>query len=102
MLHSNHTDPINIGNPSEISIADFADEIIQLTGTTQKVIYQDLPVNDPKQRRPDISRAKAILNWEPKVNRSEGLKRTYAYFKSLSDDELNETAHYNFDNYIIR
>ncbi|MDA7580238.1 SDR family oxidoreductase [Crocinitomicaceae bacterium] len=102
LLHSNHTEPINIGNPSEISIADFADEIIQLTGTTQKVIYQDLPVNDPKQRRPDISRAKAILNWEPKVNRSEGLKRTYAYFKSLSDDELNETAHYNFDNYIIR
>ena len=102
LLHSDYTEPVNIGNPSEISIADFADEIIQLTGTTQKVIYQDLPVNDPKQRRPDISRAKAILNWEPKVNRSEGLKRTYAYFKSLSDDELNETAHYNFDNYIIR
>ncbi|MDC3253250.1 SDR family oxidoreductase [Crocinitomicaceae bacterium] len=102
LLHSDYTQPMNIGNPSEISIKDFADEIIQLTGTAQKVIYQDLPVNDPKQRQPDISRAKAILNWEPKVERSEGLKKTYTYFKSLSDDELNETAHYNFDNYIIR
>lgn len=102
LLHSDYSYPVNIGNPDEISIADFAEEIIKLTGTNQKVIYKDLPVDDPKQRQPDISKAKDLLGWEPKVDRSEGLKRTYAYFKSLSNEELNETNHYNFDKYIIR
>jgi dTDP-glucose 4,6-dehydratase len=73
-----------------------------LTGTTQKVIYKDLPLDDPKQRQPDITKAREILNWEPKIGRAEGLKRTYAYFKELSPEELNEKDHYNFDKYIIK
>lgn len=100
LLHSDYNQPVNIGNPDEISIKDFAEEIINLTGTNQKVIYKDLPVNDPKQRQPDITKAKSILGWEPKIDRAEGLKRTYAYFKSLSPEELNEKDHYNFDKYI--
>ena len=102
LLHSDYAYPVNIGNPDEISIADFAEEIIQLTGTDQKVVYKDLPVNDPKQRQPDITKAKEILGWEPKVSREEGLKLTYEYFKSLSPEELNEKDHYNFDKYIIK
>jgi dTDP-glucose 4,6-dehydratase len=102
LLKSNYPYPVNIGNPSEITISQFAEEIIQLTGTTQKVIYKDLPLDDPKQRQPDITKAKEILSWEPKVNRSEGLKLTYDYFKSLSQEELMETDHYNFDKYIIK
>lgn len=102
LLHSDYPYPVNVGNPDEITIADFAEEIIKLTGTDQKVIYKDLPVDDPKQRRPDISKAQEILGWEPKVSRSEGLKITYDYFKSLSKEELNEVDHYNFDKYIIR
>lgn len=102
LLKSDYPYPVNIGNPSEITISQFAEEIIQLTGTSQKVIYKDLPVDDPKQRQPDITKAKEILSWEPKVNRSEGLKLTYDYFKSLSREELMETDHYNFDKYIIK
>jgi len=100
LLHSGYHQPVNIGNPDEISIGEFAEEIIELTGTDQKVIYKDLPVNDPKQRQPDISRAIEILNWKPTIDRAEGLKRTYAYFKSLTPEELNEKDHYNFDKYI--
>ncbi|UKN03331.1 SDR family oxidoreductase [Paracrocinitomix mangrovi] len=102
LLMSDYNYPVNIGNPDEISIKDFAEEIIQLTGTSQKIIYKDLPVNDPKQRQPDITRAKEILGWEPKVGRKEGLEKTYAYFKSLSPEELNEKDHYNFDKYIVK
>ncbi len=102
LLQSDYVYPVNIGNPDEITIADFAEEIIKLTGTNQKVIYKDLPVDDPKQRRPDITKAREILGWEPKVSRSEGLKITYDYFKSLSKNELSEVDHYNFDRYIIR
>ena len=100
LLLSDYHMPMNVGNPSEISIKDFADEIIELTGTDQKVIYKDLPVNDPKQRQPDISKARGILKWEPKVDRAEGLKRTYEYFKSLSQEELMRTEHNNFEKYI--
>lgn len=102
LLLSDYTEPVNIGNPSEISISQFAEEIIKLTGTTQKVIYKDLPVDDPKQRRPDIRLAKSILDWEPKFSRAEGLKITYDYFKSLSKEELFKKDHMNFDNYIVR
>jgi dTDP-glucose 4,6-dehydratase len=102
LLHSHYPYPVNIGNPDEISILDFANEIIQLTGTKQKIVFNDLPVDDPKQRQPDISKAKEILNWEPKIDRKEGLKRTYFYFQSLSQDELWENEHYNFDKYIVR
>ena len=100
LLFSDHAEPVNIGNPDEITIAQFAEEIIALTGTTQKVIYKDLPIDDPKQRQPDITKARALLNWEPKIDRAEGLKRTYAYFKSLTEEELRQTEHHNFDNYI--
>ena len=102
LLHSGYHEPVNIGNPDEITIADFAEEIIQLTGTDQKVIYKELPMNDPKQRQTDISRAIKLLGWEPKIGRAEGLKRTYAYFQSLSQAELNEKDHYDFDKFIVK
>ena len=102
LLKSNYSLPVNLGNPDEITIAQFAEEIIKLTGTKQKVIYNDLPVDDPKQRRPDITKAKEILGWEPKINREEGLKRTYAYFKKLSTAELFATEHNNFDKFILK
>ncbi|WP_020529560.1 UDP-glucuronic acid decarboxylase family protein [Flexithrix dorotheae] len=82
LLLSDYALPVNIGNPSEITIKEFAEEIIKLTGTDNKVVYKDLPKDDPKQRCPDITKAKEILGWEPKVDRSEGLKRTYEYFKN--------------------
>lgn len=93
LLFSDYHQPMNVGNPSEISIRDFAEEIIKLTGTKQKVIYKDLPVDDPKQRQPDITRARNILKWEPKVNRADGLKITYDYFRNLSQEELYKSKH---------
>ena len=83
LLLSDCADPVNVGNPHEITIGQFAEEIIKLTGTDQKVIYKPLPIDDPKQRQPDITKAKAILNWCPKVDRAEGLRITWDYFKSL-------------------
>jgi dTDP-glucose 4,6-dehydratase len=88
LLMSDYASPVNVGNPVEISLKDFAEEVIKLTGTDTKIVYKPLPVDDPKQRRPDISKAKEILGWEPKVARSEGLKITYEYFKSLPKEEL--------------
>ncbi|MEY2937994.1 MAG: hypothetical protein RL062_583 [Bacteroidota bacterium] len=99
LLMSDYAEPVNIGNPDEITIKDFAEEIIKLTGTHQKVVYQPLPTDDPKQRRPDITLARQLLNWEPKVHRSEGLKITYDYFKTLTQEELNKIEHKNFENY---
>ena len=96
LLMSDYVNPVNIGNPQEITIKDFAEEIIKLTGTTQKVVYHELPQDDPKQRQPDITVARKILHWEPKIDRAEGLKRTYAYFKSLSTDELYKKDHREF------
>ncbi len=87
LLLSDYSQPINVGNPNEISLKEFAEEIIQLTNTDQKIVYKPLPEDDPKQRRPDITRAKEILNWEPRIGREEGLKRTYDYFKSLPREE---------------
>ena len=87
LLKSEYTSPVNIGNPDEISLKEFAEEILQLTGSKVKISYLPLPVDDPKQRQPDISKAKKLLNWEPKVKRSEGLKMTYDYFKSLPKEE---------------
>lgn len=100
LLHSDYAEPVNIGNPHEISISDFAEEIIKLTGTTQKVIYKDLPVNDPMQRQPDISLAKKLFGWEPKVGREEGMKITFDYFKSLTEDELYKSEHKDFSRFI--
>tara|TARA_R110001592_G_scaffold307299_2_gene580693 strand:- start:209262 stop:210245 length:984 start_codon:yes stop_codon:yes gene_type:complete len=93
LLMSDISEPINVGNPDEITIGDFAEEIIKLTGTTQKVIYKPLPADDPMQRQPNIDKAKALLGWEPKVSRQEGLKITYDYFKSLSESELYKSEH---------
>ena len=87
LLLSDYAEPVNIGNPDEISIKEFAEEIIHLTGTDQKIIYKPLPKDDPMQRKPDISRAKEVLGWEPNVSRSEGLKITYEYFKKQIDSE---------------
>lgn len=100
LLLSDYAMPMNIGNPDEISIGDFAEEIIKLTGTKQKVIYKDLPVDDPTQRQPNIDKAKSILGWEPKVDRAEGLKITYEYFKSLPDEDLYKKEHKSFESYI--
>jgi dTDP-glucose 4,6-dehydratase len=88
LLMSDYVYPVNIGNPVEITLKEFAEEIIKLTGTSQKITYKPLPVDDPKQRKPDITKAKVILGWEPKVNRAEGLAITYNYFKSLPPEEL--------------
>ncbi len=101
LLHSDCPDPVNLGNPSEITIDQFAKEIIELTNTTQKVVYKSLPIDDPKQRRPDITKANTLLNWNPTIDRKEGLNRTYSYFLSLSKEELMATEHNNFDKYII-
>lgn len=100
LLLSDYHLPVNIGNPDEITILQFAEEIVKLTGTTQKIIRKPLPINDPKQRQPDITKAKSILKWEPKVNRAEGLKITYDYFKSLPEDVLFDRDHKNFEHYI--
>lgn len=87
LLMSDYAYPVNIGNPEEISLKDFAEEVLKLTGANQKIIYKPLPEDDPKQRRPDITKAKNLLGWEPKVDREEGLKKTYAYFQSLPQEE---------------
>jgi dTDP-glucose 4,6-dehydratase len=100
LLHSNYAGPVNIGNPSEITIKEFAEEILKLTGANQKVIYKPLPTDDPKQRRPDITMAKKLLDWEPKVDRKEGLQITYEYFKSLTMDDLYKKEHKDFSSYI--
>jgi len=92
--------PVNIGNPDEITILQFAEEIIKLTGTTQKIITKPLPQDDPKQRQPDITKAKKLLGWEPKVSRAEGLKITYEYFKTLPREVLFERDYKNFEKYI--
>ncbi|MBP6455299.1 MAG: SDR family oxidoreductase [Chitinophagaceae bacterium] len=83
LLLSDYSMPVNVGNPNEITLLEFAEEIIKLTNSTSKIVYKDLPQDDPKQRKPDITRAKEILNWEPKVQRSEGLKITLEYFKKV-------------------
>jgi len=100
LLISDYVYPMNIGNPDEITIGEFAEEIIKLTNTTQKVIYKSLPENDPKQRQPDIKKAKELLEWEPTVSRAEGLKITYEYFKSLNTEELYAKEHNTFEGYI--
>jgi len=100
LLLSDYHLPVNIGNPHEITIGDFAEEIMRLTNTTQKVIYEDLPQNDPLQRQPDITLAKKILGWEPKVDRAEGMKITLDYFKSLPEKELFKKEHKDFENHI--
>ena len=100
LLFSDYSYPVNIGNPHEITIKDFAEEIIKLTGTNQKIIYKELPKDDPLQRQPDITLAKKLLNWEPKISREEGMLKTFNYFKELSDEELYKSAHKDFTKHI--
>jgi dTDP-glucose 4,6-dehydratase len=100
LLMSDYHLPVNIGNPDEITIRDFAEEILKLTGTNQKVVYKPLPKDDPKQRQPDITKARTILGWEAKISRSEGLRLTYDYFKSLPKEVLYDRDHKNFEKYI--
>ena len=99
LLLSDYDYPVNIGNPHEITIRDFAEEIVKLTGTNQKIVYKPLPKDDPMQRQPDISKAKEILGWEPKISRQEGMKRTYDYFRSLPQEELYKKEHKDFKAY---
>ena len=100
LLHSDYPHPVNIGNPDEITIAQFAEEIIKLTGTSQKVIYKPLPTDDPTQRQPSITKAREILGWEPKVSRAEGLAITYKAFQELPKDALYKQEHRDFENYV--
>ncbi len=99
LLLSDYDMPVNIGNPDEISIMDFAHEICNLTGKEIEIIKKPLPEGDPQQRQPDITKAKEILGWEPKVGRTEGLRITYEYFKSLPQEDLYRIEHKSFDNY---
>lgn len=100
LLMSDYALPVNIGNPGEITILEFAKEIIKLTGSQQKIIFKPLPQDDPMQREPDISKAKEILGWEPKVSRAEGMKKTFEYFKGLSKEELFKSEHKDFSKHI--
>jgi dTDP-glucose 4,6-dehydratase len=102
LLMSDYPLPINIGNPEEITILDFAKEIVKLTGTEQKIVFKPLPQDDPMQREPDISKAKEILGWEPKISREEGMKKTFEYFKNLSKEELFKSEHKDFSKHINR
>ena len=96
LLLSDYSLPVNIGNPYEITILDFAKEVIKLAASKQKITYKDLPQDDPLQRQPDISKAKEILNWEPKVTREDGMRKTYDYFRNLTKEELLKNEHRNF------
>ncbi len=90
LLLSDYTQPVNIGNPDEISLKNFAEEVLKLTGSSMKIVYKALPIDDPKQRRPDITKAKSILGWVPKVDRAEGLQKTLDYFKKLPPSEYSK------------
>ncbi|WP_108869592.1 UDP-glucuronic acid decarboxylase family protein [Aquimarina aquimarini] len=96
LLFSDYIYPVNIGNPDEITIKDFAEEIVKLTDTNQKVVYKPLPIDDPMQRQPDITKAKEVLDWEPKIDRSQGMRLTLNYFKEFSKEELQKSEHRDF------
>lgn len=100
LLLSDYSNPVNIGNDQEITIKDFAEEIIKLTNTTQKITYQALPTDDPLQRKPDITKAQEILGWQPRVSREEGMKKTYQYFRNLTEEELFKSEHKDFSKHI--
>ncbi len=100
LLFSDYSFPVNIGNPNEITINDFAKEIIKLTDTQQKIIYKELPQDDPLKRQPDISLAKKVLDWKPKVEREEGMQKTFHYFRNLTEEELYKSEHKDFSKHI--
>ncbi|MCE7995827.1 MAG: SDR family oxidoreductase [Roseivirga sp.] len=99
LLMSDYVYPVNIGNPDEITILQFAQEIIKLTGTDQKLVFKELPKDDPMQRQPNITKAKEILAWSPKIRRDEGLRITYQYFQSLPEEKLFQKDHKDFKAY---
>jgi dTDP-glucose 4,6-dehydratase len=90
LLHSNYTKPMNLGNPEEIALIDFAKEIIALGSNNNDIVFKPLPVNDPIKRKPDITKAMNILNWKPRISRKKGLEKTFNYFRNLSMKELNK------------
>lgn len=96
LLFSDYSEPVNIGNPGETTILEFAKEIIAMFNSTQKIVYRQLSIDDPLQRKPDITLAKKLLGWEPKVSREKGMEITFNYFKSLSQDELYKKDHKDF------
>lgn len=100
LLMADYHLPVNIGNPEEVTILEFAQEVLRLTGTDRKIVFKPLPEDDPKQRQPDITLAKKILGWEPKISRLEGLRLTLDYFRSLPKEVLYEREYRNFDAYI--
>ena len=102
LLFSDYTLPVNLGNPDEITIIEFAEEILALTNSNQKIKYKHLPKDDPLKRQPDISLAKKILNWTPKVNRGEGMKKTFEYFRTLPKSKLFKVDHKDFSKHIKR
>jgi dTDP-glucose 4,6-dehydratase len=99
LLFSDYSGPVNIGNPNEMTILDFAKEIIKRSGSKQEIVFKPLPIDDPLQRQPDITLAKKLLNWEPRVSQSEGMNITFEYFKNLSEDDLYRRDHKDFSNY---
>lgn len=100
LLLSDYALPVNIGNPDEVSIRDFATEIMRLSGTESELVYKVLPENDPMQRCPNIEKAKTLLGWYPKVERAEGMERTYEYFKTYTNEALLKEEHKDFSKYI--
>jgi len=100
LLFSDYVLPLNLGNPDEITILEFAREILKLTNSTQKIVFKPLPKDDPLQRQPDIAKAREILDWEPEISRQEGLAITYKYFKELSQEQLYKKEHNNFEQFI--
>jgi dTDP-glucose 4,6-dehydratase len=100
LLLSDYALPVNIGNPDEITILQFAEEIIKLTGTAQKIVFEPLPKDDPTQRQPDITKAREILGWEPRVSRAEGLKITYDAFRNLPEEVLYKQEHRDFKAFV--
>jgi dTDP-glucose 4,6-dehydratase len=100
LLFSDYSYPVNIGNSDEITILDFAKEIINLTQSNQKIVYKELPTDDPLQRQPDITLARQVLSWEPKIGRKEGMKKTFDYFRGLPEDKLHKREHKDFASHI--
>jgi dTDP-glucose 4,6-dehydratase len=102
LLLSDYIYPVNIGNPEEITILEFAKEIMKISNSSQKIVFKELPKNDPLQRQPDITLAKKILDWEPKVSREVGMQKVFEYFKSLSEEKLFKREHKDFSSHIKR
>ena len=100
LLFSDFSNPVNLGNPDEISIQDFALEILKLTNSNQKICFKPLPKDDPLKRQPDIKLAKKVLNWQPKTSREEGMKMTFAFFQNVSDKQLYKIDHKDFSKHI--